>query len=229
MDLKELFKQLEEKYWTEAGKKYYVYVSELLADTKQAWAKSKDVAYFILQYEKVKQEWLVIDWKHITLWYRGITYDYVAFKNKMLLAYPESIIDINLVYKDDKFNFKKESGKVIYTHEFANPFDKEEKNITGWYCIIKNKRGEFITLLSEVDFQTHKNVATTKNIWNTWYAEMRLKTLFRKAIKVHYDDIFEQMEVEDNKEYDLKGDKNKSELDNIANDLINESKSKSDT
>jgi len=30
-----------------------------------------------------------------------------------------------------------------------------------------------------------------------------MKTLFKKAIKVHYDDIFQAIEEEDNKNYDL--------------------------
>ena len=40
--------------------------------------------------------------------------DYHTYKNKLLETYPESIIDIQLVYKDDDFTFSKENGSVAY-------------------------------------------------------------------------------------------------------------------
>ena len=195
--------KLLSKYNMEEVDKFAAYCIRLYLDVKNPWMKKKDAEQMAGLFRRVNSEWLVFDWVHVTLQQRWINYDYVAFKNKMLISYPESIIDINLVYKDDKVSFNKDNWKVLYTHTFANPFDKWEDKIIGWYCIIKNKRWEFLTLLSEKDFLTHKNKATTKFIWNEWFTEMRLKTLFRKAIKVHYDDVFEGMELEDNKQYDL--------------------------
>jgi len=203
METKKIFEYVKDKYSEKEAKIYYSYIIELVNDKKNKWTEWKDHNYFIIKYEQVKNDWLVLDWKHITIWYNGISYDYVAYKNKMLINYPESIIDINLVYESDEFSFKKENWKVVYNHTFANPFENTNDKIKWWYCIIKNSRWEFITLLSKKDFEEHRKVAKTDYIWKAWYKEMCMKTLFKKAIKVHYDDIFQAIEEEDNKNYDL--------------------------
>ena len=66
---------------------------------------------------------------------------------------------MQLVYTDDKFSFEKHSGKVVYQHEINNPFDeKKDENVIGGYCVIKNKRGEFLTLLSKNEIEKHRKV-----------------------------------------------------------------------
>ena len=42
-----------------------------------------------------------------------MTIDYHTYKNKLLETYPESVIDIQLVFEEDTFNFKKENGVNI--------------------------------------------------------------------------------------------------------------------
>ena len=121
----------------------------------------------------------------------------------MLLAYPETKIDIQLVYEGDTFNVAKESGSVLYQHNILNPFDRDVDKITGGYVVIKNKRGEFITILNKDEFDKHRGIAKTDFIWKSWYAEMSYKTLIRKAVKLHFSDIYEKMDEEDNKNYDL--------------------------
>lgn len=154
-------------------------------------------------FERVHNEGLTFDGNHITIQRTGVTYDYVAYKNKMLVAYPESIIDDQLVYAGDKYAFRKESGSVQYTHEFGDPFKRNEEDIIGGYCVIKNARGEFIVTLTKDEFEKHRKVAKQDYIWAAWYAEMCLKTLIKKAVKAHYDDIFQTMEETDNVLYDL--------------------------
>jgi len=152
---------------------------------------------------RVSNEGLEFDGNHITLQSTGINYDYIAYKNKMLNVYPESIIDLQLVYKDDEFSLAKNSGKVVYNHEINNPFSRNEKDIIGGYCFIKNKRGEFITTLTIEDIKKHKAVAKTSYIWNVWFAEMCLKTVIKKAVKFHFDDVYQGLNEEDNLQYDL--------------------------
>jgi len=128
--------------------------------------------------------------------------DYHTYKNKLLETYPESIIDIQLVYNGDEFNFKKENGKVIYYHNINNPFDKDKKAIGG-YCVIKNKLGEFIEIMNETEILKCKQVARMKNIWDTWESEMYLKTIIKRACKRFFYDIVKDIDEEDNKDYDL--------------------------
>jgi hypothetical protein len=170
---------------------------------KNWWAPQKDDAFWENCWHVAEQSGLKFDGKHLTITQNGLTFDYVAYKNKMLQVYPDSIIDCSLVYKGDSFAFEKENGKVTYKHIINNPFEHEKEKLIGGYCVIKNKRGEFLTLLSIPEIEQAKKVAKTDAIWKAWYAEMCLKTVIKKAVKFHFDDIYTVMEEEDNKNYDL--------------------------
>jgi len=154
-------------------------------------------------FKRVEAEGLVFDGKHITIQSTGISYDYIAYKNKMLLVYPESKIDLELVYKGDTFKFNKTNGTVDYSHIVADPFKKDEDDIVGGYCVIKNKRGEFITRLNSEEIAKHRAVAKTDYIWNKWFVEMCLKTIIKKACKYHFDDIFSEITEMDNENSSL--------------------------
>ena len=210
-------KQLKEKKKKEGA-------SWILANP---WATKIPDAKYIEFYKRVHSEGLALDGKHITIDTRGIQYDYVAFKNKMLIIYPESLIDAQLVYKGDEYSFAKENGKVYYKHIYGNVFKRKETDVLGGYCVIKNKRGEFLTTLTYEDIIKHKNVAKTKSIWNSWFVEMALKTIIRKSVKVHFDDIYQDMEEVDNVNYDL--DKAQKSADYLRGEIyINKCKTKED-
>lgn len=185
---------------------------------KNKWMQYKKPEELAGLFRRVMDTGLWFDGVHVTLQSTGITYDYIAYKNKMLIAYPESKIDISVVNEGDEFNFSKENGVVSYKHNIANPFAKE--NIVGAYCIIKNKRGEFLTLLSKEELEKHRKVAKTDFIWRAWYKEMVMKTVIKKAVKIHFDDIYEKIEEVDNENYDLDNPLNldiqyKSDIDDI--------------
>jgi hypothetical protein len=170
---------------------------------KNQWIKYTIDNDLINYFKTVEAEGLHIDGKHITIQSTGLSYDYIAYKNKMLIIYPESTFDIGLVYKDDEFVFQKESGKVKYSHHIKNPFGQSETDIIGGYCVIKNKRGEFLTLMNCNDIEKCRKVAKTDYIWANWLAEMYKKTIVKKACKIHFEDIFCNIETVDNKNYDL--------------------------
>ena len=182
---------------------YARWVNQLVKNPKTWWAKWYDTEVWVAYFKKVANEWMFIDHKHITIQSTWISYDYVAYFNKMLLVYPETKMDTQIVYKWDDFNFTKKDWVVTYTHEFKNPFNKKEDDIIGWYCIIKNRKWEFITLMNREEFDKHRKVARTDYIWQWWYAEMSMKTLVKKAVKVHFNDIYSSIEEEDNKQNDL--------------------------
>ncbi len=142
---------------------------------KNAFMQTKSASALAELFRRVKGEGLVFDGKHITLTSRGISYDYVAYKNKMLLVYPETMLDMSEVKEGDTFTASKENGKVMYSHKIGDPMQTADfKTINGAYCIIKNKRGEFLTTLSKEDIAKHRKVAETDNIWSQWFKEMVL-------------------------------------------------------
>lgn len=168
---------------------------------KNPWMKQRSDAQLVEFFKMVAKDKLEFDGKHITLQKTGVSYDYVAYKNKMFLAYSETLIDVQLVHESDKFSFSKDSGKVNYKHEIINPFGDEK--LVGCYCVIKNKRGEFLTMLSMAEIDKHRKVAKTDFIWKAWFDEMVLKTVIKKACKNHFADIFQNMETLDNEQNDV--------------------------
>jgi len=170
---------------------------------KNAWFQPKTIQDLDQGFRSIKNEGLVFDGKHITWQSTGITFDYVAYKNKMLLAYPDSKIDPALVYKNDEFSFKKESGIIRYQHKISDPFNQKDEDIIGAYVVIINERGEFLTTLSKEDLQKHRSVAKTDFIWKQWFKEMCLKTVMKKGCKFHFEDVFVGIEKIDNENYEL--------------------------
>lgn len=189
--------------------------------TKNPWMKQRSDQQIINYFKVVSVDGLMFDGVDVTLQTTGISYSYQAFKNKMLLSYPESIVDVSLVYVGDTVEFDKNSGKVRYLHTIGDPFNQTANNMVGAYCVIKNKRGEFLTLLSSADISNHRKVAKTDSIWKNWPKEMAMKTIMKKACKQHFKDIYSNIETVDNENYDLDQPMNieverKSEVEDIA-------------
>lgn len=195
-------KDILKEYKQEHVERFASYITKLSKDPKSDFVNKYSEDALCSLFRRVEAEWLHFDGIHITLQSTGIFYDYVALKNKMLLVYPETIFDVNLVYEWDDFSFQKENGKVTYSHRFKNPFSKKETEIIGAYAIVKNKRGDFITLLSKDDLEKHRKTAKTDFIWKAWFTEMCMKTIVKKACKTHFGDIFTEIEEMDNENYD---------------------------
>lgn len=160
---------------------------------------------FVNTFVSVEKEGVHLDGDTVTLGYRKkllISYNYQAYKNRVISHYPESTFDTGLVYDNDDFSFYKESGKVVYNHKIGNPFALDKK-VIGAYCIIKNKRGEFLETINMKDIGQMKNAATTKNIWDLWESEMIKKSVIKRACKTHFKDITESIDKVDNENYDL--------------------------
>jgi hypothetical protein len=210
MEYKELTLLLKD-YDQEKVNVYLGYLRQLETDKdrnkqlKNKWFGFFKASQAAALYKKVAIDNIYIDGDTVTLANKGkvmANYNYQAYKNKLLNVYPESKFDLQIVREGDTFEFKKESGKVIYTHVFGSPFKLKDKTI-GTYCIIKNNRGEFIEFLNMDEVAKMKNVAMTKNIWNTWEDEMILKSVIKRACKRHFKDVVTNMESIDNENYDL--------------------------
>lgn len=123
---------------------------------------------------------------------------YKAFKNKLYMVYPETVIDLQLIREGDTYNFAKESGAVIYTHQLADPFESTEKPIVGAYCVIKNSRGEFLETLNSTDYKKMRDASKTPTTWDKWQSEFYLKSVIKRACKRHFNDVTKQLEEKDN-------------------------------
>lgn len=216
-------------YDTEVVEKYATYCVGLLLkkDKEQkivnTWIQNWKAEKLIYLFKQVAKDGLFIDGENITIDNRGISYNYKAYKNMLLIKYPESIIDHQLVYNGDIFHFSKNSGKVQYTHEIANPFDQKDTDIIGGYCVIKNRRGEFVTTMGKEDIEKCRKVAKTDKIWKEWYKAMCLKTVIKSACSLHFQDIYQNILATDNAtENDIENPQGISIEDKGAIDEIND-------
>lgn len=218
MDKQKLIGLLQDQKNQEDVEKFAAYCEKLALATnnnkpKNPWMAKTNEQKLAILFKRVSNEGLVLNGDDVTLqgmWSNelgaytvSVSYNYQAYKNKMLLAYPESKIDVALVYKEDTFEFEKESGQIGYVHKIANPFGQKDEDIIGGYCVIKNKRGEFLTTMSAEDLEKHRKVAKTDFIWKQWFKEMCLKTLIKKACSKHFKDTFINIEEMDNDQYEL--------------------------
>jgi len=210
MNYEEIKKGLS-SYDSEKVSMFCAYLKELELSKKRdgtlsnPWFRHFTKEQAIEIYKKVAMDNLFIDGSTITLSNRGkviVTYNFQAYKNKLLNVYPESKFDIQLVRSEDSFSFEKVSGKVEYLHKIKNPFSTTSK-IIGVYCIIKNSRGEFLETLDMAEIEKMKAVATTKNIWKDWEGEMIIKSVIKRACKRHFNDLVVNIETLDNENYEL--------------------------
>lgn len=173
---------------------------------KNRWFKHLKEDQFTDIFIKVIMDDLYIDGDIVTLSFKGqllADYSYQAYRKKLLSVYPETKIDSQVVYKDDKFSFEKQSGKIIYTHEFTNPFEQTDDDIIGAYCIVKNNKGEFIELLNKKEAEKMQRAAKTDNVWKSWRSRMYLKSVIKRLCKTFFYDSFKNIESIDNQNYDL--------------------------
>lgn len=185
---------------------YDAYIKSFKQDEKTpAPAKAMSNEVYANLFKKEAKKGLFIDGENITVQCRFVkgkpilvvSYDYHAYKNRVISAYPESVFDFDIVYDGDTFSFSKDSGKVSYTHEKNNPFDLDKK-ILGAYGIIKNKRGEFIETLNTKDIEKMKKSSTMAFIWDTWFDRMVKKSIIKRICSVAFNDITSDLSKVDN-------------------------------
>tara|TARA_R110000796_G_scaffold185721_2_gene302594 strand:- start:606 stop:1556 length:951 start_codon:yes stop_codon:yes gene_type:complete len=166
------------------------------------WFSFLDIDKVIILFNKAISQNLHIDGKHIIIENRAgqirLSYDYIAYKNKLLTVYPSAKFDFNVVYKGDDFSIAKKDGKVYYDHKLNNPFDNKDENVTGVYCIIKIDTGDFFITLDIQEINQLRSIATSDDIWKKWFKDMCIKSAIKKIVSKHFDDIYTDINQNDN-------------------------------
>jgi hypothetical protein len=183
-----------------------LYVQKKIAEVKkdkdtQKWVKSYTLAPdFLLQSiaECIDNGFALDGVNYVISGNRMYMPTYKAFKNKIYMVYPESEVDVQVVRKGDTYHFAKESGSAIYSHDLADPFEHDDLPVIGAYCVIKNKRGEFLETLNKRDYEAMRNASKSPKTWDSWPSEFWRKSVIKRACKTHFNDITSAIEEQDN-------------------------------
>lgn len=221
MDYAKLKSLLQEKakeahqVWNAGAEVYISYLQKLEREKKKdgnswvaanPWIAKLSEERAASLFASVAAKGLYIDGECVLLQTRGIEvvpeYTYNAYKNLVITKYPDTVFDWGVVYEGDEYTFSKNNGKVTYTHKILNPF-ATNRNIVGAYGIIRNSSGEFIELINQTDIAKFRNIAKTKNVWDTWYDRMVLKSVIKRICTTAFKDVVKEIENEDNENYDL--------------------------
>lgn len=202
------------------------YLNKLETETrdnklKNPWIKYVKDQQFIDKFVKVAIDKLYIDGETITFqYYSGIltvSYQYQAYRKLLLMKHPDSKLDMSVVYKGDVYSFRKDTGKIIYSHVISDPFAKD-KEIIGCYCITKNSLGENLETLNMEVIAKMRNTAKTDVVWKYWFSEMVLKSVLKRACKRYFYDTFKNVESSDNENYDLEKVNYDAEVQKLVSD-----------
>ena len=199
-------RSLLEAYPQDCTNIYIAYIKQLHTQKKgkqlvNPWAKDYDTDWYYNQFIKVARDGIYIDGDCVTLTSLGITYDYNAYKKILLLKFPETKLDVSLVYDGDEFTFHKSNGNITYTHNIRNPFATGKK-IIGAYAIVTNSRGAFLETIDIDDINKFKNSSKMSHIWKVWYDRMVLKSVLKRICKIGFYDVFQNVEQIDNEQSD---------------------------
>jgi recombinational DNA repair protein RecT len=150
-----------------------------------------------------------------------------GYMNKVKALHPDVFFDVQLVREGDTFKFSKNSGKVEYSHDIANPF--EDKKIVGAYCVVKLNNGsgdESLELLNDRDYNEMKSNSRNQRTWNQWPSEFWRKSVIKRACKVYFAEEVKDLDEIDNADYGLEDEKASEETKNaiLASHAKNEKK-----
>lgn len=115
--------------------------------------------------------------------YRGRIFEAVKYAVGTIID-----IDAHLVYENDEFcPHYKDKNHPFDTFEFTPPkncFVDRGKMVGGYaYVTYENPAQNRLIVMSKNEIDKRKNTAAAKAIWDQWYEEMALKTLYIAAAK----------------------------------------------
>lgn len=127
---------------------------------------------------------------------------YHGYMNKIKSNHPDVFFDVQLVREGDTTSFSKESGSVVYSHKFENPFTNGK--IVGAYCVVKFGDGnESLELLNDRDFLEMKNSSRNRSTWDKWESEFWRKSVIKRACKLYFTEEVKELEAIDNEDYGI--------------------------
>lgn len=145
-----------------------------------------------------------------------LTPSYHGFEYVVRVRYPDFVGRAEFVFKDDEFELLRNDGIESYIHKPANPFNDKYETAQGLfyhytYTDEVGKRHSIVYTLPMSEVQKSKSAANKKEIWNTWFYKMALKTIVRSALSAKFKTLVQPIEELDNEHFDLNSPELKKE------------------
>ena len=131
---------------------------------------------------------------------RGLAPTAQGYRTKVLLLYPNSQIDVQIVYKGDTISYERTNNEVIYKYVAGDIFSKKEK--VGAFCYINTNNENNIQVFETLSLDEIANMRKASKVsftWNTWEDEMIRKSVIKRACKRLFNDgDLQDMMADDN-------------------------------
>ena len=141
---------------------------------------------------------------------------YRGFLAKLREHYDDVDFVVEPVFDGDTFNTWDENGYQKYQFRKKNPFNQSLDSLQGVFVAISYRLGETrtqkVTVMPKEEIEKVKGVAKTKDIWNKWYLEKAKVAAIKRACKIHFASVMNDIIEYDNennfemKEVTPKGD-----------------------
>lgn len=140
------------------------------------------------------------DKAQLQIGWRGYLYKITEFN-------PSTVMQIGFVWEGDDFSHEMKDGKATYKHIKKNPFRSDYEEAIGIYCFMKYKKED--EWFSSIEFMSMDEIMKVKSInkqtyiWDKWFGEMAKKAIIRRAAKIAFASVVEQLDIKDNEQYDM--------------------------
>lgn len=123
---------------------------------------------------------------------------------------------VECVYKADAIIVGRKGDQAICEHTPANPFGTQnDTDVVGAYAYLSwmtgNKRVSVVTTIDRATINKIMAVAKTKSIWNAWFTEKVKVAVIRRACKMHFSALTDDLDRADNDNFDLALERDTSE------------------
>lgn len=136
---------------------------------------------------------------------------YKGYVYKIREKYQDADFKVGLVYEGDQFgDIQTIDGIDSYKHLIANPFENDMKKLQGAYCYITytsgtDKKGR-LTILTKEEIKQLKEVSKSEKFWGKWERAMIEKSVTRKACKLNFTGLIDNLDEFDNSNFVLDDD-----------------------
>lgn len=135
---------------------------------------------------------------------------YKGYIHRVCEHNPSTEFQTGLVFERDELEVFKQDGVAHYKHKCETPFPSKKdmaENLSGAYCYISYQINGYnyshIELIGKDDISIIRSKAKSDNVWDEFFSEQIKKAIIRRACKVPFAKVVNDLDELDNQNFDL--------------------------